>query len=529
MNSNDLSDIYEYHTQLDMEQYTQYLEYFEQYEAMEEDEAESSVKHTRRYIARDRELAEDKLRRDYFGDENTPPVYPEEYFRRRYPDKAPEAPFQVNGKTYEKCYYLADEIYPQWSTFVKAFSIPRDQKTMKFKRVQESARKNIERAFGVLQDQKFDISEYWHMYASLESNIQRTWIERCKRQRRRNKELLDRRVHEDLRHDIGTCVQNVFGLMVPALLRDKTRIFIYVKQDQHTTRQKNVKEGAGLSRDRRLRRLKRAEATKVRVVEDLEAEKEAMGKKCDVAVISRDRGTYAPEFNQFPDNRLAKNPEKYPARFAFLVRLLLWLLILCLFEFCFEFDFIVECYAIAHTYTHVMRLFKPDYTEKLQKGCDCEYDRSKVLAEYELIPESLKYKQINSSKSDECEGSNGDCVPISHPIARSSSSFGDLDRYRTAIENARTRSKIAKGLAIPVTMESTAEKSQVWVELDKSLNIWLEQRLKAEKEDLEQKVKSMNTLSSFMIPAPGIQAAYSTAIAAAQGQTMISNWFTWEW
>uniref|UniRef100_A0A6L2K4M2 glutamate dehydrogenase [NAD(P)(+)] n=1 Tax=Tanacetum cinerariifolium TaxID=118510 RepID=A0A6L2K4M2_TANCI len=59
-------------------------EYFEQYEAMEEDEAESSVKHTRRYIARDRELAEDKLRRNYFRDENTPPVYPEEYFRRRY-------------------------------------------------------------------------------------------------------------------------------------------------------------------------------------------------------------------------------------------------------------------------------------------------------------------------------------------------------------------------------------------------------------------------------------------------------------
>ncbi|GJU09025.1 hypothetical protein Tco_1125455 [Tanacetum coccineum] len=53
-----------------------------QYEAMEEDEAESSVKHTRRYIARDRELAEDKLRRDYFGDENMPPVYPKDYFRR---------------------------------------------------------------------------------------------------------------------------------------------------------------------------------------------------------------------------------------------------------------------------------------------------------------------------------------------------------------------------------------------------------------------------------------------------------------
>ncbi|GKE40204.1 hypothetical protein Tco_1463609, partial [Tanacetum coccineum] len=94
---------------------------------------------------------------------------------------------------------------------------------------------------------------------------------------------------------------------------------------------------------------------------------------------------------------------------------------------------------------------------------------------------------------------------------------------RTAIGNACTRSKIAKGLAIPVTMESTAEKSQVWVELDKSLDILLEQRLKAEKEDLEQKIKIMNTLPSFMIPAPGIQAAYSAAIAATQGQTMISK------
>ncbi|GKA55968.1 ALP1-like protein isoform X1 [Tanacetum coccineum] len=151
-------------------------------------------------------------------------------------DKAPEAPFQVNGKTYQKGYYLADGIYPQWATFVKSFTIARDLKTQKFKRVQESARKDIERAFGVLQgrrgitqqparayhmntikrimyccmilhnmileDQKFDISEYWSMYASPESNIQRTWVERCERQRMKNKELRDRRVHEDLRQDI---------------------------------------------------------------------------------------------------------------------------------------------------------------------------------------------------------------------------------------------------------------------------------------------------------------------------------------
>ncbi|GJT47593.1 hypothetical protein Tco_0973750 [Tanacetum coccineum] len=36
---------------------------------------------------------------------------------------------------------------------------------------------------------------------------------------------------------------------------------------------------------------------------------------------------------------------------------------------------------------------------------------------------------------------------------------GDPDRYRTAIGNARTRSKIAKGLAIPVTMVSTKNRT----------------------------------------------------------------------
>ncbi|GKB35289.1 probable arabinosyltransferase ARAD1 [Tanacetum coccineum] len=66
-------------------------------------------------------------------------------------DTAPEAPFVVNERTYKQGYYLADGIYPTWFTFVKTFSIARDEKTLKFKRVQESARKYIERAFRVLQ------------------------------------------------------------------------------------------------------------------------------------------------------------------------------------------------------------------------------------------------------------------------------------------------------------------------------------------------------------------------------------------
>ncbi|GJZ18560.1 ALP1-like protein [Tanacetum coccineum] len=34
-------------------------------------------------------------------------------------DIAPVAPFECNGVTFEKWYYLADDIYPQWSSFVK--------------------------------------------------------------------------------------------------------------------------------------------------------------------------------------------------------------------------------------------------------------------------------------------------------------------------------------------------------------------------------------------------------------------------
>ncbi|GJX54588.1 ALP1-like protein [Tanacetum coccineum] len=64
-------------------------------------------------------------------------------------DKAPVAPYVVNGVGFEKGYYLA--IYPQWATFVKSFTVANDAKHAYFKKRQEGARKDVERAFGVLQ------------------------------------------------------------------------------------------------------------------------------------------------------------------------------------------------------------------------------------------------------------------------------------------------------------------------------------------------------------------------------------------
>ncbi|XP_071694502.1 uncharacterized protein [Rutidosis leptorrhynchoides] len=66
---------------------------------------------------------------------------------------APSAPFEVNGNEYTntKGYYLADGIYPDWVTLIKGMSCPTDEPRIKFTRFQASARKDKERAFGVLQ------------------------------------------------------------------------------------------------------------------------------------------------------------------------------------------------------------------------------------------------------------------------------------------------------------------------------------------------------------------------------------------
>nr|GEX67644.1 hypothetical protein [Tanacetum cinerariifolium] len=66
-------------------------------------------------------------------------------------DLAPVVPYVVNGVEYRNGYYLADGIYPEWASFVKSFTVATDPKHTYFKQRQKSARKDVERAFGVLQ------------------------------------------------------------------------------------------------------------------------------------------------------------------------------------------------------------------------------------------------------------------------------------------------------------------------------------------------------------------------------------------
>ena len=48
-------------------------------------------------------------------------------------------------------YYLTDCIYPKWATFIQSIRLPQGPKNSLFAKTQEAVRKDVERAFGVLQ------------------------------------------------------------------------------------------------------------------------------------------------------------------------------------------------------------------------------------------------------------------------------------------------------------------------------------------------------------------------------------------
>ena len=72
-------------------------------------------------------------------------------FNDIYLGKSHDVPFQANGVAYKRGYYLTNGIYHPLSVFVKSFTCPNDPKRKKFKEAQESARKDVERTFGVLK------------------------------------------------------------------------------------------------------------------------------------------------------------------------------------------------------------------------------------------------------------------------------------------------------------------------------------------------------------------------------------------
>ncbi|XP_024004851.1 putative nuclease HARBI1 [Eutrema salsugineum] len=65
--------------------------------------------------------------------------------------RGPKVRYSVNGHNYNLAYYLTDGIYPKWTTFIQSINLPQSEKEQRFAKIQESVRKDVERAFGVLQ------------------------------------------------------------------------------------------------------------------------------------------------------------------------------------------------------------------------------------------------------------------------------------------------------------------------------------------------------------------------------------------
>jgi hypothetical protein len=67
--------------------------------------------------------------------------------------EGPLVKFEANGNKYNYGYFLTDGIYPRWQIFVKPVIQPQGKKQTQFHNAQAAARKDVERAFGILQVQ----------------------------------------------------------------------------------------------------------------------------------------------------------------------------------------------------------------------------------------------------------------------------------------------------------------------------------------------------------------------------------------
>lgn len=62
----------------------------------------------------------------------------------------PSYSYKINNNDHKSLYYLVDGIYPEWAIFIDTIRMATTRKEQFFSAYQESMRKDVERAFGVL-------------------------------------------------------------------------------------------------------------------------------------------------------------------------------------------------------------------------------------------------------------------------------------------------------------------------------------------------------------------------------------------
>ncbi|KAL1349731.1 hypothetical protein AAHE18_07G178000 [Arachis hypogaea] len=75
-------------------------------------------------------------------------VFEDEYLRKPNPNDVQRLLQMAESRGFPS---MSDGIYPEWATFVKSISKPQGDKRKLFAQYQEGQRKDVERAFGVLQ------------------------------------------------------------------------------------------------------------------------------------------------------------------------------------------------------------------------------------------------------------------------------------------------------------------------------------------------------------------------------------------
>ncbi|GJX91541.1 zinc finger, CCHC-type containing protein [Tanacetum coccineum] len=100
---------------------------------------------------------------------------------------------------------IADIAPESWSTFVKTFPVAMDEKSLKFKRVQEAARKEQIIETDHCESNKvvgIEVNFKILFVNPATEHCLDDWVERCDLHVRKTKELRDRKTHNELRKDL---------------------------------------------------------------------------------------------------------------------------------------------------------------------------------------------------------------------------------------------------------------------------------------------------------------------------------------